>query len=80
MAENESQKQDFDWRLTSFEGSRREQLRRWARLPLENILRAVEEMADTSRHFQEMHAQGRFREPAGSAADMRVSARIAEEA
>src|SRR5688500_13236149 len=39
-------KADFDWRLTSFEGSRREQLRRWAQLPLENIVLAIEEMQD----------------------------------
>lgn len=46
MAENDSQNSDFDWRLTSFEGARREQLRRWAQLPLENIIRAIEEMQD----------------------------------
>lgn len=44
MPENETQKAGFDWRITSFEGARREQLRRWAELPLENILRAIEEM------------------------------------
>jgi hypothetical protein len=37
---------EFDWRVTSFEGARREQLRRWARLPLERILLAIEEMQD----------------------------------
>ena len=46
MPKHESPKPDFDWRLTSFEGSRREQLRRWAQLPLENILLAIEEMQD----------------------------------
>lgn len=49
MPENESQTTDFDWRLTSFEGARREQLRRWARLPLERILLAIEEMQDIAR-------------------------------
>lgn len=49
MAEDESQTPDFDWRLTSFEGSRREQLRRWAQLPLENILLAIEEMQDIAQ-------------------------------
>lgn len=49
MPENESQPTDFDWRLTSFEGSRREQLRRWAQLPLEHILLAIEEMQDIAR-------------------------------
>jgi hypothetical protein len=33
-----------DWRLTTWEGARREQLRRWAQLPLEDIVRALEEM------------------------------------
>ena len=42
MPETESKAYDFDWSLTSFEGSRREQLRRWAELPLERILMAVE--------------------------------------
>lgn len=43
---NESPASEFDWRVTSFEGARREQLRRWARLPLEEILLAIEEMQD----------------------------------
>ena len=34
----------IDWRLTTWEGARREQLRRWAELPLENVIRALEEM------------------------------------
>ena len=46
MPKHESRKPDFDWRVTTFEGSRREQLRRWAQLPLENILLAIEEMQD----------------------------------
>jgi hypothetical protein len=48
MTKNESHKPDFDWRVTSFEGSRREQLRRWAQLPLENILLAIEEMQNVA--------------------------------
>ena len=35
MPKHDAQPTDFDWRLTSFEGARREQLRRWAQLPLE---------------------------------------------
>ena len=49
MPDNESRTTDFDWRLTTFEGSRREQLRRWAQLPLENILLAIEEMQDIAQ-------------------------------
>lgn len=36
----------IDWSLTTWEGSRREQLRRWAALSLEEILRAQEEMQE----------------------------------
>lgn len=49
MPEHETYTPDFDWRLTSFEGARREQLRRWAQLPLENILLAIEEMQDIAQ-------------------------------
>lgn len=35
---------NIDWSLTTFEGSRREQLRRWAQLPIENIVAAQEDM------------------------------------
>ncbi|HWF58707.1 MAG TPA: hypothetical protein VN666_00100 [Nitrospira sp.] len=49
MEENKPHTPEFDWRLTSFEGSRREQLRRWAQLPLEQILLAIEEMEDITR-------------------------------
>lgn len=59
MAENEPQAADFDWRRTSFEGARREQLRRWAQLPLENILLAIEEMEDISRQLGGPAADGR---------------------
>lgn len=54
MPINEQRTPDFDWRLTSFEGARREQLRRWAQLPLENILLAIEEMQDISAWFGAM--------------------------
>lgn len=46
MPDNKLPISEFDWRVTSFEGARREQLRRWAQLPLEHILLAIEEMQD----------------------------------
>jgi hypothetical protein len=49
MPENKPPASEFDWRVTSFEGARREQLRRWARLPLEQILLAIEEMQDIAQ-------------------------------
>ena len=35
-----------DRRLTTWEGTRREELRRWSQLPLERIVAALEEMAE----------------------------------
>jgi hypothetical protein len=37
---------NIDWSLTTWEGARREQLRRWAELPLERMILALEEMQD----------------------------------
>lgn len=51
----------IDWSLTTWEGSRREQLRRWCKLSVRERLLAVEEMADFARHLAEMRVQGRFR-------------------
>ena len=34
-----------DWEKTTWEGARREQLRRWAELPLDRIIASLEEMA-----------------------------------
>ena len=45
---------EFDWRVTSFVGARREQLRRWSQLPLEHILLAIEEMQDIAQAFGTM--------------------------
>jgi len=36
----------IDWSLTTWEGARREQLRRWKELSFDEILRAQEEMAE----------------------------------
>ena len=44
----------FDWSLTTWKGSRREQLRRWAQLTLEEIVQAQEEMAELSERFADM--------------------------
>ena len=41
-----SESDNIDWSLTTWEGARREQLRRWAQLPLENIVAALEEMQE----------------------------------
>ena len=49
----------FDWSLTTWEGSRREQLRRWAQLTLEEIVHAQEEMAELSERLAHMRHQAR---------------------
>ena len=60
MPKNEPPADGIDWRLTTWDGSRREQLRRWAALPLERVILAIEEMQDLTEHFQQMHAEGGF--------------------
>lgn len=42
----------FDWRQTTYDGARREQLRRWATLPLEEIIKALEEMQDLTNQLR----------------------------
>jgi len=39
---------DIDWSLTSWEGSRRAQLRRWLSLTVRERLQAIEEMVELS--------------------------------
>jgi hypothetical protein len=47
MTPNDRQDMEqIDWSLTTWEGARREQLRRWAELPLERIIMALEEMEE----------------------------------
>ncbi len=36
--------EEIDWSLTTWEGARREQMRRWAEMPLVDLIRALEEM------------------------------------
>ena len=38
---------DIDWSLTSWEGSRRAQLRRWLALTVRERLQAIEEMVES---------------------------------
>ncbi len=47
----EADEQAIDWSLTTWEGAEREQLHRWSRLRLEEILRAQEEMQDLARRL-----------------------------
>jgi len=51
MKDKSAGSDSFDWEKTTFHGARREQLRRWAELPLENIISAIEEMEEVSREL-----------------------------
>lgn len=51
MAESELHDAAIDWSLTTWEGARREQLRRWAELPLERIVAALEEMEELANRL-----------------------------
>ena len=42
--DNDSAPDDIDWSLTTWEGARREQMRRWANMPLSELILALEEM------------------------------------
>lgn len=44
-------KDDINWSLTTWEGSRREQIRRWSQLTLREILLAQEEMQELAERF-----------------------------
>ena len=41
----------IDWSLTTWQGARREQLRRWAELPLDRIVSALEEMQNLANRL-----------------------------
>lgn len=58
MPKNENPEDTVDWELTTWEGSRRETLRRWARLPLERVIAALEEMQELSEALSESHTSG----------------------
>lgn len=61
-------KQDIDWSVTTWEGSRRAQLRHALKLTLRERLEAVEGLADVLRRFEEMRARGEFTSAPGEAA------------
>ena len=43
---------EFDWSLTTWEGARREQMRRWAELPLGRAIMALEEIEALVKNLQ----------------------------
>ena len=53
------------WAETTWEGSRRAQLRHALKVTLRERLEAVEGLADVARRFEEMRAKGEFTSAAG---------------
>lgn len=51
MANDKLDLDSVDWSLTTWEGSRREQLRQWSRLSLREIILAQQEMRELSERF-----------------------------
>lgn len=47
-------KPDINWEITTWEGSRREQLRHWQALTLRERLQAVEDMAVLAERLRDM--------------------------
>jgi hypothetical protein len=52
---------NIDWSLTTWEGSRREQMRRWSKLTMDEILVAQEEMASLADELKPSDS-GKIRE------------------
>jgi hypothetical protein len=51
---------DIDWSLTTWEGSRRAQLRRALTLTLGERLQALDDMTEITEHFRWMRETGKF--------------------
>lgn len=49
----DKQESEIDWSLTTWEGSQRETLKRWASLPLEQVIYALEEMQELNSMFEQ---------------------------
>lgn len=53
----------IDWTLTTWDGARREKLRRWSRLPLERVIAALEEMQEMSDALAKAPVEGESKLP-----------------
>jgi hypothetical protein len=54
---------EIDWSLTTWEGARKEQIRRWKELPLEDLVAALEEMQTLAEQFGSRRAGLKEKEP-----------------
>ena len=52
---------DENWSSVTWEGSRREQLRRAQRLTIRERLQAAEGLSEMLRHFRQLRSAGKFR-------------------
>ena len=52
-------KNKISWDSCTWEGARREQLRRWSKLTLREKLKAVEEMGKVAAHFSKLQRTGK---------------------
>lgn len=68
------QPREIDWRLTTWEGSRKQQLRSWAMLPLERAVEALQEMEDLTERFQEARERGGHTAPSASSPEREAHA------
>ena len=58
MPTDDLQPDGIDWSLTTWEGARREQMRRWGRMPLADMIRALEEMQVLAEKLVQSSAPG----------------------
>ena len=58
LAMPRSDEQAADWSVATWEGAEREQLRRWAELSLEEIVRAQEEMQNLAKRLARRKSAG----------------------
>jgi hypothetical protein len=58
MPTDDFQTDRIDWSLTTWEGARREQMRRWGRMPLADMIRALEDMQVLAEKLVKSSASG----------------------
>lgn len=51
---------DFDWSVTTYDGARREQLRRALALTLRERMQSLEDMAEVAERFRQMRETDKF--------------------
>jgi hypothetical protein len=61
MPTDDSKTDGIDWSLTTWEGARREQMRRWGQMPLADMILALEEMQVLAEKLAQSSGQHRER-------------------